>query len=205
MKRLLYYFSVLTFLILIFLLDIITYGKKPFAFQVQIREPGIATTNDGNKLYLMDVSYSFPGKNNIYLDNVGTIPASGDLKFFSEGKTLFFRNYRYGKVIEAATYWGKYKDLGNSTIPSEREYPEALQHHKWIRPPEFPSSLFDTLLKYRKDSISSPRDQFSNIRTDWFILPNLPQNLRGQVSFMFSCPSEPQTDKFTFAEIGDGY
>ena len=85
-------------------------------------------------------TYSFPGRQSVYIKGVGTVPASGSFEYLSMDRRLEFRDASDGSVLLHVPLNNPEKLLGRETtdVPSNGEFPAAARNGRWTGPGSFP-------------------------------------------------------------------
>jgi len=108
----------------------------------------LPTTSAATPATVVDVKYDFAGRDEVWLDGIGAIPASGDLNYILRAKQMTFREKRGGTVLQTlqATPTGVDMDVApalfpdTTTVDNWTKYAVQLPLNK--RTQDVPSILF---------------------------------------------------------------
>jgi hypothetical protein len=158
-------------------------------------------TND-DLVYRISYDYELAGRNSVFIDNIGEVPARGRFAYFSYDSNLVFRDSRSGRVLASFSLLGAeaWTSVGSRPdFPDESEFPKTYRSGAWTFASSFQMIANVVLNKsfpsgYRAYSAND----LNYIHTTYAALKDLSPNLLGEIAVLLSQPYDAESKRFYY-------
>jgi hypothetical protein len=164
----------------------------------------VATFRSTNRevVYKIGYRYEFPGRESVFIENIGLVPAKGRLTYFSYDSNLIFRESSSGRILIMVSLLGP--EVHTSVVsgpdfPDASEFSKSYRTGRWTSSTSFQSIANDLL---NKTFLSGYRAYSANnvnyLQTTYTPLRDLPPNLLAQIAVLVSHPYNPGNKQFEY-------
>lgn len=182
-------------------LGLIPVSVSPQAQRIEAQGEGYLVTvlsvvstqdSEGRTLYNVSYSYKFSDRASVYVDGLGTLPASGMFKYLTALPRLTFRESAGGPLLVTIPLKETIKSMGGGGV----EFPPASsfaaapsRYGEWSSSTSFARHAMRVLDKYFVSGYEAfPCDDRQCYRTTFRVIP-LPRNRKVKVAVIISRPS----------------
>jgi hypothetical protein len=170
-------------------------------YKVHVKSVVEKSTSADKVVYEIIYSYDFKGRDTVYVDGLGTVPAKGKFRYMTSGRKLEFRQFAFGPLI-ANVWLEETKTIagdGATDLPKESDFPQFFRSSTWVPPPTFPDTAVKVIQNYFPSGYNTRQEgQVSYYITTYSRLPVADGNLRSQIAVRISQPYDREADKFNY-------
>lgn len=169
--------------------------------QVKLKTIKEGLTKTGEIIFAIEFAYDFKDRDKIYIEDLGLIPARGEIEFLTQNPQIEFRESKDGRTLEVLPVdVHSLAEAIEFDIPQESEFSEESIYGNWESPSE---SFVIVALKVLSDKFKSgvmPYKKFERhyIRTSYTFLKNLPGYLEAKIAVLVSYPHKLNDQSLMF-------
>lgn len=155
-------------------------------------------------LFRVTYQYDFPGRDTVFIDGVGTMPARGELTYLLSGQSVRFLDAFGGRVLHTAPLDDPIRLMGGGTgtgadLPRETDFPEAYRQGRWAGTRPFADVVITVLDKYFPRGYRAyRRADRQNFLTMFATLPPVSDRVSAAVAVLVSAPAEANPNDVVF-------
>jgi len=160
-------------------------------YKVHVKSVIEKSTSADKVVYDIAYSYDFKGRDTVYVEGLGTVPAKGMFRYMTSGRKLAFRQFASGPVI--ANVWLEETTAiagnGSTDLPKDSDFPQFFRSSTWVAPPTFPEAAVKVIQKYFPSGYDARQEgQVIYYMTTYSSLTVADGNLRSQIAVRISQP-----------------
>lgn len=168
-------------------------GEKKEQEAIKVKDVYEAVTKLGEKIYMVDFGYQFKDVSTVYIEELGSVPRQGELKYLTYEPQIEFRESSLGNTLASYSLEPMMAVVASPIvidIPQEAEFPEESLYGSWESVSSvFPSVALEILNdKFESGIIPYNRFQIHYFRTSYADLYDLPAKLYGKIAVLLSYP-----------------
>lgn len=170
------------------------------AGEVRIITAAEVPAEDG-VIYRVAYQYDFPERKTVYIDGVGTVPASGKLSYLTSGDAIQFRESFGGQTLRSVRIEDPVQLMGGETIdlPKESDFPEAYRQGHWAGERPFGAGAISVLDRFFPSGYRAyRRADRQEFLTMFATLPPVQGGVRAQVAVLVSSAANGDPHNLTF-------
>ncbi len=158
-------------------------------------------TDDG-VVYRVTYEYSFPNRDTVYVNGVGTVSAQGKLAYLCSGDEIRFLDSFGGQTLRIIKIEDPIQLMGGDApdLPKESDFPEAYRQGRWAGDRSFAMVALAVLDHFFPNGYRAyRRAEEQQFLTTFASLPELSKRIRTQVAVLVSSSAgaDPKNVVFT--------
>ena len=157
-------------------------------------------TDDG-VVYRVAYEYSFPNRDTVYIDGVGTVPAQGRLAYLSSGDVIQFFDSFGGQTLRTVEIEDPIQFMGGDAadLPRESDFPEGYRQGRWAGDMPFAMVVLKVLDRFFPNGYRAyRRAEQQHFLTMFATLPVVSKRVRAKVALLVSSPAVANPRNVTF-------
>ncbi|MCK4874186.1 MAG: hypothetical protein KAS72_15800 [Phycisphaerales bacterium] len=157
-------------------------------------------TDDGI-VYRVVYGYSFPNRDTVYIDGVGTVPAQGRLAYLSSSDVIQFLDSFGGQTLRTVEIEEPIQFMGGDAadLPRESDFPEGYRQGRWSGDLPFAQVALTVLDRFFTNGYRAyRRAEQQHFLTMFATLPSVSERVRAKVAVLVSSPVDANPCNVTF-------
>lgn len=161
----------------------------------------VEVPSDVDVLYKVTYEYSFSGRESVFIDGVGTLPARGRLTYLNSGGSIRFLDKFNGQILRTVTIKDPVRFMGGNAadLPRESEFPEAYRQGRWTGKQPFAIVALAVLDRFFPNGYRAyRRGERQHFLTMFATLPPVSERIQAQVAVLVSSPVDADPHDLVF-------
>jgi hypothetical protein len=170
-------------------------------YNVDVQSVIAKNTSQNKVVYAIRYTYEFKGRNAVYVNGIGTVPAKGKFSYLTSVQHLEFRESATGTAIVTVPLEETTITMGSDStdLPKEGDFPQAFRSDNWTPSATFPEAALKVIQKYFPSGYAAHQNGQTNYYvTTYRNLQVTNRQLRSQIAVAISQPYDISGDKFAY-------